>query len=155
MLPEQVEEFKLRFGRLIRGAELRGDRAALTERLRALLTEFDLPTTRENLVKRKKRCRTKPVPIADGSWSNGGWGADGAYCFYKIGWCPTLNALLLRDEFMTGEDTYWRIPSQERKGTHVFSLSSLADFIERVWRLGIELMDEGTRPPPRPFTFDS
>ncbi|MDT5156118.1 MAG: 1,4-dihydroxy-6-naphthoate synthase [Acidobacteriota bacterium] len=152
MLSEQVTEFKLQFGKLLKRADLRSDKAGLTEHLRALLTTFDLPTTREGLVKRRKSCKTPPVRIADGSWSNGGWGAYGVTCFYDIGWCPTLNALLLKEESVTGEDTYWGIPARTLKSTRVLSLDSLADFI--IWRGGEVLWIAGTRPPPKLPAFE-
>jgi hypothetical protein len=139
VLPEQVEEFKLRFGNLLKHIYLRHDRAALTERLRALMTEFDLPTTRENLVKRKKRCTTPPVEIVDGSFSHYGGTS------YEIGWCPTLNALLLKEEFCWGGwyTHYVSEPERCRRGTKVLSLNSLADFLEHVWNRGIGLRIAG------------
>jgi 1,4-dihydroxy-6-naphthoate synthase len=152
VLPEQVTEFKLRFEKLLKRADLRSDEAGLTEHLRALLTTFDLPTSREGLVKRKRRCQTPPVPIADGSWSNGGWGSYGVTCFYDIGWCPTLNALLLKQETCTGEDNYQGIPEQRWKGTRVLSLKSFVDFI--IWRGGEALRVAGTRPPPKLPAFE-
>lgn len=113
---------------LLSSEAVRSDAASVTKFLDALLTKFDLPKTREGLVKRKKRCRTPPVEILKGSWCNE-WIDYGVFGFYDIGWCPTLNALLLKKEVTSG--TIRRSPEQTRGGAGVLSLKTLVDFIVR------------------------
>jgi hypothetical protein len=121
-------EFKVILAMLLSRDAVRSDAASVTEFFDALLTRFDLPKTREGLVKQKKRCRTPPVEILKGSWSNS-WIDYSVVGFYDIGWCPTLNALLLKEEILSG--TIRRSPEQSRRGAGVLSLKTLADFIVR------------------------
>jgi hypothetical protein len=107
---------------------VRSDAASVTKFFDVMLTRFDLPKTREGLVKRKKRCRTRPVEILKGSWSNS-WIDYSVVGFYDLGWCPTLNALLLKEEILSG--SIRRSPEQSRKGAGVLTLKTLTDFIVR------------------------
>lgn len=107
---------------------VRSDAESVTKFFDVMLTRFDLPKTREGLVKRKKRCRTPPVEILKGSWSNS-WIDYSVVSFYDLGWCPTLNALLLKEEVLSG--SIRRSPEQSRKGAGVLTLKTLTDFIVR------------------------
>ena len=114
---------------LLRRDAVRSDAESVTRFFDVMLTRFDLPKTREGLVKRKKRCRTPPVEILKGSWSNQCSIDYSVVGFCYVGWCPTLNVLLLKQEVMSG--SIRRMPEQSRRGAGVLSLKALADFIVR------------------------
>jgi hypothetical protein len=128
VLHEDLIEFKVILTMLLSRDAVRSDVESVTKFFDVMLTSFDLPKTREGLVKRKRRCRTPPVEILKGSWSNS-WIDYSVVGFYDLGWCPTLNALLLKREVLSG--SIRRSPEQSRKGAGVLTLKTLADFIVR------------------------
>ncbi|MDT4968574.1 MAG: 1,4-dihydroxy-6-naphthoate synthase [Acidobacteriota bacterium] len=131
MLPEQIDDLKKEIEKLLARADVCAKGADLSEHLRAILWTFDLPTTREGLVKRKKRCRTKPIEIARGFRSGDGFGSYYYWSSAALLWCPTLNTLLIRDAGGTGEDNYLGIPAREQYGIRVPSLDDLTGLISR------------------------
>ena len=134
---EEVPEFKRDLSALMGnfGPE------EMAERVKALLRKYELPATREGLVRRRRTCKTPPVPIA--SWRSGiDYVASGHRAVHAghmvyvshggsedLGWCPTLNALLYRSVWWTGEDNYQGIREEVRGRVRVLSEKTLAELL--------------------------
>ena len=113
----------------------------MAERVKALLQKYNLPATREGLVKRRRTCKTPPVPIA--SWRSGtDYVASGYRAIHAghmvyvssgssedLGWCPTLNALLYRSVWWTGGDNYQGIREEGWGRVRVLSEKTLTELL--------------------------
>lgn len=136
MGPEQVTDFKREIAALDDTSELED----LVARVKELFKKYDLPLAPEISDRQRRRCQTTPVPIFTSLESSAlrasrykTYTGRTAYLLsggsLNIGWCATLNVLVLRSMSWSAGDNYLRIPESSSTYIRVLSAYEFASYM--------------------------